>query len=218
MVNRPKWYKFPENTKKQVYDKKFAINLLDVVCKNTSYHYFYVVEILYFLGAKPWTGGEPMSIASLNVIPEDFRTSIIRVYHYEDKNLEGFFYSRYYGREIAFNNLTRLLLLIEDMLDKMECPQASVQSRRFRKEPKELEPVSMAQQQLPQPEENVIATFTVKVLFRQGASWQGKLGWKEGKQEASFRSVLELVKLMDSALPQPEICLQETSSEAADAG
>lgn len=159
-----------------------------------------------------------MSIASLNVIPEDFRTSIIRVYHYEDKNPEGFFYNRYYGRAIAFNNLTRLLLLIEDMLDKMECPQASVQSRRFRKEPKELERVSMAQQQLPQPEENVMATFTVKVLFRQGASWQGKLGWKEGKQEASFRSVLELVKLMDSALPQPEICLQETNSGAADAG
>ncbi len=43
-----------------------------------------------------------MSIASLNVIPEDFRTSVIRVYHYEDKNPSGFFYNRYYGQEIAF--------------------------------------------------------------------------------------------------------------------
>ncbi len=109
-----------------------------------------------------------MSIASLNVIPEDFRTSVIRVYHYEDKNPSGFFYNRYYGQEMAFGNLTRLLLLIEDMMDEMECPQASVQSRRFVKEPKQLERVSMAQQQPPQPEENAIATFTVKVLFRQG--------------------------------------------------
>ena len=159
-----------------------------------------------------------MSIASLNVIPEDFRTSVIRVYHYEDKNPSGFFYNRYYGQEMAFGNLTRLLLLIEDMMDEMECPQASVQSRRFTKEPKQLERVSMAQQRPPQPEENAIATFTVKVLFRQGASWQGKLGWKEGKKEKSFRSALELVKLMDSALPQPEICLQVANSEAADAG
>ena len=31
-----------------------------------------------------------MSIASLNVIPEDFRTSVIRVYHYEDKKPQRF--------------------------------------------------------------------------------------------------------------------------------
>ena len=159
-----------------------------------------------------------MSIASLKVVPEDMRTSIIRIHSYEDKNPQGTFYNLYYGEEMTFGNLTRLLLLMEDMMDEMECPQASVQSRRFVKEPKQLERVSMAQQQPPQPEENAIATFTVKVLFRQGASWQGKLGWKEGKREKSFRSALELVKLMDSALPQPEICLQVANSEAADAG
>ena len=159
-----------------------------------------------------------MSIASLKVVPEDMRTSIIRIHSYEDKNPQGTFYNLYYGEEMTFGNLTRLLLLMEDMMDEMECPQASVQSRRFVKEPKQLERVSMAQQRPPQPEENAIATFTVKVLFRQGASWQGKLGWKEGKREKSFRSALELVKLMDSALPQPEICLQVANSEAADAG
>ena len=159
-----------------------------------------------------------MSIASLNVIPEDFRTSVIRVYHYEDKNPSGFFYNRYYGQEIAFGNLTRLLLLIEDMMDEMECPQASVQSRRFTKEPKQLERVSMAQQRPPQPEENAIATFTVKVLFRQGPAGKENSAGKKAKKEKSFRSALELVKLMDSALPQPEICLQVANSEAADAG
>ena len=158
-----------------------------------------------------------MSIASLNVIPEDYRTSVIRVYHYEDKNPSGVFYNRYYGHEMAFSNLTRLLLLIEDMMDEMDCPQASVKSRRFTKDPKQLERLSIAQQP-PQPEENAIATFTVKVLFRQGASWQGTLGWKEGRQETAFRSALEMVKLMDSALPQPEICLQAADSGAAGAG
>ena len=145
-----------------------------------------------------------MSIASLRVIPEDFRTSIIRIYSYEDKNLQGTFYNPYYGEEIAFGNLTRLLLLIEDMLDEMDCPQASVRSRRFAGIPKQQERASICRELLPKPERNVIATFTMKVLFRQGASWQGKLSWTEGNQEVSFRSALELVKLIDSALPQPE--------------
>ena len=74
-----------------------------------------------------------MSIASLKVVPEDMRTSIIRIHSYEDKNPQGTFYNLYYGEEMTFGNLTRLLLLMEDMMDEMECPQASVRSRRFGK-------------------------------------------------------------------------------------
>ena len=44
------------------------------------------------------------------------------------------------------------------------------------------------------------ATFVVKVLFRQNASWQGTVTWVEGQMEQSFRSVLELLFLMDSAI------------------
>ncbi len=159
-----------------------------------------------------------MSIASLKVVPEDMRTSIIRVCNYEDKNLQGTFFNSYYGQEIAFGNLTRLLFLMESMMDELEHPQASVQSRRFAKDRNAVERASTAQELLPRPRQEAIATFKVKVLFRQGASWQGKLSWTEGKKEEPFRSALELVKLMDSALPQPEACVQTTRSEAASAG
>jgi len=37
-------------------------------------------------------------------------------------------------------------------------------------------------------------------MFRQHASWQGGVLWVEGKAEQSFRSALELILLMDSAL------------------
>lgn len=105
----------------------------------------------------------------------------------------------YYGEEVAFSNLTRLLLLMEDMMDGMKFPQEAVQNRRFKHHEKREETVRI----LPKPAQEAIATFKVKVLFRQGASWQGKVSWAEGKQEMAFRSALELVKLMDSALPQP---------------
>ena len=145
-----------------------------------------------------------MSIASLNVVPEDMKSSVIRIHSYRDKNPEGTFYNLYYGEEIAFGHLTRLRLLMEDMMDSMDSPQASVRSRRFGGVPKQLERASIEEQLLLRPDQEAIATFTVKVLFRRGASWQGKLSWTEGNQEVSFRSALELVKLIDSALPQPE--------------
>ena len=44
------------------------------------------------------------------------------------------------------------------------------------------------------------ATFLIKILFRQNASWQGSVAWLEGKREQSFRSALELLFLMDSVL------------------
>ena len=47
-----------------------------------------------------------------------------------------------------------------------------------------------------------MATFAVRVLFRQNASWQGEVTWLEGKREESFRSVLELILLMDGALQE----------------
>lgn len=150
-----------------------------------------------------------MSIASLKVVPEDMRTSVIRIYSYRDKNPQGTFYNLYYGEEIAFENLTRLLLLMEDMMDQMDCPQASVRSRRFAQKAKTPERASIAEQLLPRPDQEAIATFKVKVLFRQGASWQGRLSWTDAKTEVSFRSALEFVKLMDSALPQPEPNRQE---------
>ncbi len=159
-----------------------------------------------------------MSIASLNMVPEDMKTSIIRIQSYQDKNLVGTFYNSYYGEEIAFGNLTRLLLLMEDMMNQMDSPQASIQSRRFGKEPKQQERLSMVEQLHSMPQSEVLATFKVKVIFRQGASWQGKISWNDAREEVSFRSALEFVKLMDSALPQPEIYWQAPGGEAIGVG
>lgn len=49
-----------------------------------------------------------------------------------------------------------------------------------------------------------IATFELRLLFRQHASWQGEILWLEKNTRQNFRSVLELVCLMDSALRSAE--------------
>ena len=43
-------------------------------------------------------------------------------------------------------------------------------------------------------------TFVVKVLNTQDATWQGTISWLEGEKTQAFRSALELIKLVDSAL------------------
>ena len=47
---------------------------------------------------------------------------------------------------------------------------------------------------------NKIASFTISVLFQQHHSLQGKLTWHEQAMEATFRSALELIYLMDDIL------------------
>lgn len=42
-------------------------------------------------------------------------------------------------------------------------------------------------------------TFIVKVLYRQNATWQGTIQWIEGRQTRQYRSVNELLSLMDDA-------------------
>lgn len=146
-----------------------------------------------------------MTAGTNKMVSEDMRSCIIRVERYDNKNPEGTFYNLYYGAEMPFENLTRLLLLMEDLMDELDFPQASVKSKRFGRERKEPERYSIPDLP-PKPAQEALATFKVKVLFRQGASWQGKVEWLEEGMETSFRSALELIKLMDSALPQPQAC------------
>ena len=43
-------------------------------------------------------------------------------------------------------------------------------------------------------------TFVVKILNRQNATWQGTVTWMEEQKVQSFRSALELLKMIDGAL------------------
>lgn len=48
-------------------------------------------------------------------------------------------------------------------------------------------------------------TFIINIVDKQNATWQGSVSWVEKKQEMRFRSALEMLKLIDSALDDQEI-------------
>ena len=47
-------------------------------------------------------------------------------------------------------------------------------------------------------------TFEIAVKFRQNATWQGQIFWVERNLRQNFRSVLEMLKLMDEAMTEGE--------------
>ncbi len=47
-------------------------------------------------------------------------------------------------------------------------------------------------------------TFVVHIHHCENATWQGEIVWAERNQTQKFRSALELLKLMDSALEEPQ--------------
>ncbi len=43
-------------------------------------------------------------------------------------------------------------------------------------------------------------TFVVKLISKEHASWQGSIAWVDEHKEQTFRSALELIKLIDGAV------------------
>ena len=85
---------------------------------------------------------------------------------------------------------------MEQELDAMNLPQSFTTHRSF------LSPLPAEHPSEPSStsQRGALATFSLRILFRQNSSWQGTVTWLEGNLEQCFRSVLELIHLMDSSL------------------
>ncbi len=130
-------------------------------------------------------------------IPED-RKYLICVDSYQDMVMKGKILSPFWGTE-SFQSLSQFLVKMEELLDFAQSPQAFTEPRTFSR--------------LLHPEDRGIpptigkgtkVTFELQVIFRQHTSWQGILIWKDKRMQHYFRSVLELILLMDGALRSVE--------------
>ena len=114
--------------------------------------------------------------------------------------------SRYIAQPEEFVGVAAMLTKMEEIMDLLGYPQKYRKTRSFNqtsapKEGKRI-PTEMVTYL---PEENFArytgaeATFVVRVVFRQNATWQGSIQWEEQEQRLPFDSTLEMVKLMDNA-------------------
>lgn len=146
----------------------------------------------------------------MTISREASRTYRLCVDSYENEIPEGrLFHPSLENGAFHFRGMIQLLLKIEQMLDDMRFPQSFTAKRTF------------APIQGPSPDEtsadlaNVGArgTFILRLIFRQHTTWQGTVTWLEGKGEQNFRSVLELIILMNSALSESENEQQEGTAD-----
>ena len=119
---------------------------------------------------------------------------IVRVTSYRDQCPKGSLSGSCLDKPVRFNSLAQLLMMMEALMDRENQPQRGEEPRSFGQQ-------DLFQRTAPaQGGEKPVAAFQISVLFRQNASWQGTLVWLDRKLDAQFRSVLELIRLMDSAL------------------
>lgn len=131
-------------------------------------------------------------------IPDSRRTTL-----YIDSYRDGVFQGWISGmgqNALPFYSLSQLLVLMEELLEENQAPQSYTSHRSFFS----ALPRNCGCESVGRRTRGNLATFELKILFRQHSSWQGTVFWQEEKQEKSFRSVLELILLLDSALRQQE--------------
>lgn len=126
---------------------------------------------------------------------QENRRNLLCVDSYESGVMRGRFFNCYQEME-PFDSLSQFLIRMEQLLNDLQAPRAYTEARTFS---------SLLEDAHSDPARSCArrgkrATFELNVLFRQHSSWQGTLLWREKGLEHSFRSVLELVILLDSAL------------------
>ncbi len=120
------------------------------------------------------------------------RVCVLKIMSYESKNPVGILQNPNFDSDMAFRSLAELVFAMENLFDDINSPQRTMEPRGGVRQP-ELRPAEAA-------DGKPLATFTVNVMFRQNASWQGNVIWTETRRESQFRSLLELIALMDSVL------------------
>ena len=126
--------------------------------------------------------------------PWSQQTILLCVDSYENGVPRGHMYLGQEGQ--CFDSLSQLLLRAEQLLERNGGVQSFTTPRIFSL----VRPLGDASCDAERLSRGTAATFEMRVLFRQHASWQGELLWLEKNTRQSFRSVLELITLMDSAL------------------
>lgn len=135
--------------------------------------------------------------------------------NYENGDFTGSFWNQYETRPYLFRGSADLLFQMEDLYDRWNFPQRSTNCRSFRQaesEPTLIRPENLVRVKRGkkmglhniQDKRGKRGTFIVQVQYRQNSSWQGQVVWAEENKREHFRSALELMKLIDSALSEEE--------------
>lgn len=129
---------------------------------------------------------------------ELFKTSMVSIDSYDNRVLTGRIFNPFLDADVPFSSTMEFIKEMDALLQELQFPQSFFENREFH--PAHETKRKADTHSAPAAQKGRLATFSLRIMFRQNSSWQGSLAWMEGKLEESFRSVLELLLLIDSAI------------------
>ena len=147
-----------------------------------------------------------MLISMSTGVPYDISIYTVSIDSYMNKSLRGSFINNHYGDEVSFNSTVEMLFSMEQIMNMTGSPKKYEKDRSFYDNEDENNKFSDEDKNRlvnisdfnEYDKKGDIATFYIKIRFRQNASWQGNITWREGGKTEDFRSVFELLKIIDS--------------------
>ena len=139
-----------------------------------------------------------MSFSNLNSPSAALRVCVDQS---DNGRISGMVYSQRLTRPMAFSDIGSLVLRLDEVLEKQNFPQAFQHSRSFREHESRVPAAADPSEGIPLEEvegaAGALATFTLYVISRRNASWQGWVDWMDGSPRQQFSSALELIRLAD---------------------
>ena len=119
------------------------------------------------------------------MLPCQSREAFVTVTSYRSGIMDAYLqHPRLEGKAVRIQSLAQLILMLDALLDMEYCPGSPL-------------PLVAGEEG-----GSRMADFRIQILFREHYTWQGKLVWQDEDQEAVFRSVLELIQLIDEILAE----------------
>ncbi|MDO4990554.1 MAG: hypothetical protein Q4E45_08640 [Eubacteriales bacterium] len=129
--------------------------------------------------------------------------------------LSGKLYHSYRTDAQEFVNTDQMINHMESLYDSLNFPHPGSNERSFLPVKKTDEHYSERDRIMKDEsllnKHGDLCTFIVRVQHRQNSSWQGRITWMENDKTISFRSVWEMVKLIENAVDT--VCAEEDKED-----
>lgn len=130
-----------------------------------------------------------------------------------DGELNGEFFHGYGETPVPFASTGQMVHRMEQFYDWLRFPFPGTNMRSFGEE-KHFERLVKERKKIMTDDELLsrhgdIGTFIIRVQHRQNSSWQGRITWMEKDKTISFRSIWEMVKLIENAVDTVSVSPEE---------
>lgn len=129
---------------------------------------------------------------------------VLCVDHLQEGQIHGRFYHGYSREALKVEGITKLLFQMEKFFDSINFPHPGTNERTFQEKAQgvgfKAERVKTMSDDELLSKHGDLGTFIIRVQHRQNSSWQGRITWMDQNKTVYFRSVWEMIKLIESAL------------------